>query len=107
MNKLDNFTINIYEKVNKIMDFMDFEKIHKVMEFLDWKWQTEEGLQVPEVYEIRRMARRLVIDTFKELCDEHQEVVMGSGGFETYGYVDDDGEFQCKFSFIVDSWETE
>jgi hypothetical protein len=44
--------INIDDAVEDILDEFDFEKVKKVMDFLDWKWHAAED-GVPRIGELR------------------------------------------------------
>ena len=46
-------------QMDEIMDSFDFRKVSKMMEAADWIWATTEG-RVPDEYELRKEARRLM-----------------------------------------------
>ena len=105
--KLDEFTLAVYENINEIMDFFDFEKVYNVMQALNWKWSLEDRLEVPETYDIRRLARELLIEAVKKVCEGEAKHTTSTGGFEACAYRDENNKIKCKLSFTIDSWENE
>lgn len=66
------------DMIDEVMDNFDFEKVQKMMFAVGWKWINDEGgYSVPDVAELRRAARRMIKNTFKEGV-----FAMGTGGFE-------------------------
>lgn len=69
----------LQEQMDEIMDSFEFDKVHSIMQHLNWEWQSCNG--VPDVYEIRKQARRVM----KYAIDCNGDA--GTGGF--HATVDD------------------
>jgi len=65
----------INEQIDEIMDTFDFKKVKKTMEMLEWAWSSSGG--IPDEYEIRKTARRLL----KQLIDFEDGGITSVGGF--------------------------
>lgn len=65
----------INNQIDEIMDTFDFRKVHEVMKMLEWEWM---GNGVPEEYDLRVGARKLM----KNLIDFKDGGVNSSGGFK-------------------------
>jgi len=64
------------DALDNIMDSFDFDKVHKVMVFLNWKWANMDGgIEIPEKYELRSEARRLLKMAIEE------KAIVSTGGF--------------------------
>jgi hypothetical protein len=81
------------------MDNFNFEKVQKVMEFLKWKWAPI-GNEVPEVYQIRQSARRLLKDAIKI------ESSLSTGGLAVRYKKHSNGDISLELSFEIDEWRT-
>jgi len=71
----------IQKQIEDIMDEFNFGEVQKVMESLDWTW-SETGC-IPEEYDLRKGARRLLRKA-AEMIDDRYNVSGGStstGGF--------------------------
>ena len=65
----------IQELEDEIMDTFEFSKVVSCMHHFGWTWHTcETKGAIPEEYEVRREARRLIRTAAKE------QISMGSGG---------------------------
>ena len=88
------------DALDNIMDNFDFDQVHKVMVFLDWKWANSNGsLEVPEKYELRSEARRLLKMAIEE------KTTVSTGGFLAE-YIDEDGGWM-DLKFVVSEWDEE
>ena len=87
------------DSIDEIMDYFDFERVHKVMEFLKWKWAPIGDL-VPEVYQIRQSARRLL----KEAIERGSSIA--TGGLAVSYRKHEDGDISLELSFELDVWRT-
>ena len=65
----------INEQIDEIMDTFDFDKVKKTMDIFKWEWSGSNG--VPEDYEIRKSARKLM----KNLIDFENGGTTACGGF--------------------------
>lgn len=89
-------------RINCIMRNFDFNRVHKVMECLDWHWATyNKGQTVPEVEDLKKEAKRLLIDAVTE------KETIATGGFKaTYEKgTEDDPEPYLSLEFIVEDCE--
>ena len=96
----------LIEMRDNILDNFDFEKVHTAMVALDWKWSSlgSDG-HVPEVYELRREARKLLTDViYKHIETGDKWVGISTGGFDTELLVCDDGLPDLSLRFYVDEW---
>lgn len=64
--------------IDEILDEFDFEKVHHAMLALKWGWHSTKG--VPEIADLRRMARSLL----KEVVEVPNLSRVASGGFVAY-----------------------
>lgn len=72
----------LQEQMDEIMDSFEFDKVLSVMQHLNWEWESCKG--VPDEYEIRKAARRVM----KYAIDCNGST--GTGGF--HATVDDNEE---------------
>ena len=89
-------------RINCIMRNFDFNRVHDVMECLDWHWATyNKGQTVPEVEDLKKEAKRLLIDAVTE------KETIATGGFRaTYEKgTEDDPEPYLSLEFIVEDCE--
>ncbi len=83
------------ETIDEIMDNFDFDKVHRCMIALDWKWDIADCKGIPDIVDLRRMARRLL----RECVDKNEG---STGGFAAG--IDRDGG--CLWlSFVVENWD--
>ena len=88
------------DALDNIMDNFDFDQVHKVMVFLNWKWANSNGsLGVPEKYELRGEARRLLKMAIEE------KTTVSTGGFLAE-YIEEDGGWM-DLKFVVSEWDDE
>ena len=98
--------------IDDVMDNFDFHKVHKVMKFLNWKWAFTEG-GVPEVWELKKEARRLLTDCLYELIKNGEDNwSIATGGFcaRATNYKEaeagEDGfRIGLKLSFELEDWD--
>jgi hypothetical protein len=87
------------DALDNIMDNFDFDQVHKVMVFLNWKWANGNGsLGVPEKYELRGEARRLL-----KMAIEEKTTVSTGGFIAEYRESEVDGWMDLKF--VVSDWD--
>ena len=87
------------DALDNIMDNFDFDQVHKVMVFLNWKWANSNGsLGVPEKYELRGEARRLL-----KMAIEEKTTVQTGGFIAEYRESEVDGWMDLKF--VVSDWD--
>ncbi len=71
--------IDYQKQIDEIMDYFDFDRVKKVMDFLKWEWGYPG--EVPEVAQIRQLARKLL----NEAANSHiSRYSTGTGGFNVY-----------------------
>lgn len=88
----------IKEKIQSIMDNFAFDKVRKVMELLNWRWAFSEG--VPTMDELRKEARRLLVESAKE------RLPIATGGFRAVWEDDPNGlDPYIGLEFIVEECE--
>jgi hypothetical protein len=68
-------------KASEIMQRFDFESVHKHMIETDWKWYTPDGMQIPDLEDIRVQARVLLT---RAIWEESPVTNVGTGGFMAY-----------------------
>jgi len=90
-----------FDAIGKVMDCFNFTKVHQVMKSIDWKWATlNGGLEVPDEYEIRLEARKLLTQAVKE------KTSVATGGFYAIYRNEDDVEW-VDLKFVVSQWDEE
>jgi hypothetical protein len=88
-----------FNAIGKIMDYFNFGRVHKVMTALNWKWASiDDGLRVPDEFEIRTEARRLLTQSVKE------KLSIATGGFYVIYHNNDDVEW-LDLKFAVEQWD--
>ena len=89
------------EHIDEILDQFDFETVRKVMVALDWTWSSTDGnhFQVPEIYNLRKVARDLL-----QQCanTESKHYFCSTGGFSAEKR---DGD-TLILEFVVSDWST-
>ena len=96
----------IQKQIEDIMDEFNFAEVQKVMESLDWTW-SETGC-VPEEYDLRKGARKLLKEAARMIGDPLR-LSGGStstGGFlatSKAGYNNGDKWLRLDLHFCVDS----
>lgn len=81
--------------IDEVLDNFDFEKVKKVTDALNGTWSDSDI--VPEIYDLRKLARRLLKDAIKENLPQ-----IATGGFRA-GYSDK----ILSLEFIVAEWDEE
>ena len=82
--------------IDDIMDNFDFHKVHLVMDFMNWQWK---NAGVPDVSELKKLARRLLRDSINE------KTMVSTGGFvATYEEHDEVG-IALDLKFVLEEWE--
>lgn len=61
--------------LDEIMDHFDFAKVARAMKLLEWFWVRNGQKQIPEEYEIRAEARRILTMAINE------QSIVSTGGF--------------------------
>lgn len=87
------------ELIDDVLDNFNFERVHVAMTVLKWKWNLENGLEVPSKAELRRMARSLLKDVLTRSYEK-----IGSGGF--YASFDKESR-HLELSFVLEEYTTE
>lgn len=60
------------DAIEEVMDTFDFETVHKYMVATNWEWYASHG--VPDIYEIKKEARRLMHDC---IVGKYQSIETG------------------------------
>jgi hypothetical protein len=91
--------------INEILDNFDFEKVKRVMDFLNWEWAGSNG--VPEIYELRQHARKLMNTAVTEcLKSKGTDYTTECGGFRVEcNKYEGDPKIYLRLSFNLESWE--
>lgn len=95
----------------EILDCFDFKKTHELMVYLKWPWimaldVDENG--VPEIWEIRRTARRLLREVGEKLLDDDQfpDFGIATGGLYAQAYRDGSMDtIRFRLQFVLESWD--
>lgn len=88
------------QAIDDVMDQFDFERVHRVMTFLQWMWSDEQGsLNVPELSDVRRFARRIMKNTMSESNAKGGPFYIESGGFCCH--VEDE---VLNLKFVIEDW---
>ena len=97
---MQKLTDKHYEDLMDVLDTVDFDKIRMVMVYLAWLWVTEDGSRVPEIYDLRKTARRLLTEACnKALNNESGQYTVSSGGFRAEAKLYEDGFPWMRLSF--------
>jgi hypothetical protein len=91
--------ISKQELIDEILDQFDFDKVKQVMDALQWEWSMESGSHVPDIPEMRKLARRLL----KQVAGKSPyDYYAATGGF----CVEKDADGFLELRFEVTSWNT-
>ena len=94
--------MSMYEEIEDILDHFNFEKVKKAMDALEWKyWDSEED--TVSIYELRKMARRLLIDVYNASNSDHWYSSSGGFGAERWMYPGDTKKY-LYLKFVVAEW---
>lgn len=91
-----------YEMVMDCLDEFNFEKVHKVMFFLDWRYA--DSKDVPTVEQLRKNARKYLIEVLREGLD-HREHTIATGGFRYEGRMYGTHRIDLRMAFELESWD--
>lgn len=89
----------IQKQIEDIMDEFNFGEVQKVMESLDWTW-SETGC-VPEEYDLRKGARKLLKEAAKMIDDES---TASGGSTSTGGFLATSRAGCCPFLYGSGKW---
>ena len=66
------------EKINKILEYLDFEKIHEHMVKTNWTWGVNDNVHIPSITELISLATLLI----KRIIDNPDTITyISQGGF--------------------------
>jgi len=63
------------KQIDEIMDTFEFGYVQEIMEAVDWRWGCSDVAHIPEEYELRKAARKLLNDVLGGV------MITGTGGF--------------------------
>lgn len=89
------------EMVEDMMDCFDFRRVHDCMKALDWEWFSL-GERVPEEWEIRKLARKLMLSVPETY--NHEEYGTGSGGLHVRAFYENRNLVSMDLLFVVSEW---
>jgi hypothetical protein len=82
MKHHEKFTESELEKkATEIMQRFNFEEVHAHMVSTDWKWHQDGAMKIPELDEIKQLARVLLT---RVIWEETHTASVGTGGFMAY-----------------------
>lgn len=94
----------LYKEVEAILDDFDFYKVQKAMIALNWTWAST-GAEVPDVGDLRRVARQLLNQVYSAL-DVQDEFYVSTGGFKASGRMfTRSNKKYLQLEFIISSWD--
>ena len=103
LNKLTN---DQHNKIADVMDRFDFEIVAKYMKQVQWEWFMSGKYYVPDIIEIRKYVRKLLIETYNRLNSylsedpNYKGVTMTStGGFTVYVHPDNECDVYFSIAF--------
>ena len=116
MSSTTRGVIGLQEKfqslIDDVMDNFNFHKVHKVMKSLNWRWAFAEN-GIPEVWELRKEARRLLGDCLYEMIKHGEDNWnIATGGFHAKATnykeceaEDDEFHLGLRLTFEVEDWD--
>lgn len=91
--------MQMWDDINDILDDFDFGTVYAAMEALEWTWAIDDDgdgeyeERQPEVRELQKKARQMIVDLIMSLADKGEsEGFSNGGGFEVGVKVIDDQE---------------
>lgn len=81
----------------EIEQWFDWGRVEKVMTFLEWEWFNE---GIPDIPSMKRTAKRLLAESYKQYQEKGQIWTVATGGFE--GICHKNGDIELKFS--LENW---
>lgn len=100
--------VSVLQKmVDETMDYFDFEKVAKVMAFLGWEVYYDGKHEVPDVFTLRKMARRDIYASITDFegCDS-DEYYTRCGPFAITLAKENDKICYLELQFVVAHWDT-
>lgn len=95
-----------YDTIFDILEGMDFYRIKKTMDFLQWYWATDRGFVIPDVYEIKKSARTILINSVVgAISSPNKEYVINTGGFRAESKIYKDGFLWLRLSFSIEEMD--
>lgn len=92
------------DHIDNIMDCFDFRKVHDTMVLLNWQWTPIGG--VPEEWQIRQEARRLLIYAYSNAESTKETSCVGTGGLRAEATFYE-GKFEgLRLMFVLTEWDT-
>jgi hypothetical protein len=95
------------DEIENILDNFEFDKVKKTMDALFWLWYDVVG--VPEVADLRKHARRLLIEVGEKVSKSNEisaEANIATGGFKATAYkYDDTDKIYFRLAFEVATWD--
>lgn len=89
------------EMIEDMMDCFDFQQVHKCMTALEWGWHTL-NYRVPEEWEIRKAARKLM-QSVPEV-NRFEEYGTGRGGLSVRAFYENGKLVSMDLLFVVSEW---
>jgi hypothetical protein len=95
-----------YDTILDILESIDYERIKSVMDHLNWGWSSGDAFKVPDQYEIRKSARKLLVECAEStLSSETGEYIIGTGGFRAEGKLYEDGFLWLRLAFLIEEYD--
>ena len=91
------------EMIDNIMDNFDFGRVAKTMEALEWKWHDVKG--IPEEYDIRKAARKLLKSVPDTLIKDNY--YTGTGGLYVQAWYESTDLVLMELTFVVADWRVD
>lgn len=90
------------EMIDNIMDNFDFSRVAKTMLGLNWKWCISVDNEVPQEYDIRKAARKLM-NSIPDTCIK-DSYFTGTGGLQVNAWYENTELVLMELTFIVAEW---
>lgn len=95
-----------FDTILDILESIDYERIKSVMDHLNWGWSLKDEFKVPELHEIRKSARRILVECAEStLSSDTGEYIIGTGGFRAEGKLYDDGFLWLRLCFLIEEYD--
>lgn len=85
--------MQMWEKINEVLDGFNFNNVATVMEALDWFWTDSDNCEYrPEYPQLFTTARKRILDAINEMPDDEKHWSTSTGGFKVEIWISTDEE---------------
>ena len=96
---------NYKKEIKGILDNFDFVKVMEVMDFLNWTWVKGDNRYFPDISDLKKCARSLLVEAVSEGEKKHKNFFISVGGFEVDFFYTKEEVNILQLRFVIEHWE--